>query len=78
MENTYVILSTRTENEILYTTVKYNDSFIVDVAHYNPQSPEEIHQNLVNRGLSEISRMQMVERLSIVVDEIPTGVTVTF
>jgi hypothetical protein len=63
---TYKILNKRVQDQILYTEVEYSfDRGIVtvEVAHFNPQSTEEIDINLLNRAESELQKIQIIEQL---------------
>lgn len=74
---TYKILTTRTMDVTLITTVEYNfDSVIstVDVPHYMPQSQTEIEANIVNASQSELARLQAIEVINTLVSELPVNV----
>jgi len=75
---TYKILSTRQQEQILFTEVEYNfDGQIVttEVAHFNPQSKEEIEQNVTNRAQSELQKLQSTGQVSSLVLEIQLNKT---
>jgi hypothetical protein len=78
MQGNYVILSTRVEETYISTTVQYNENLTIDVFHFNPASVEEIHQNIVNRGLTEMQKIIIKEQLDRIVNEIPVGETINF
>lgn len=64
---TYKILSTRQREQTLFTEVEYNfdgQIIITEVAHFSPQSTEEIEQNIINRAQSELQKITIVEQLS--------------
>jgi hypothetical protein len=64
---TYKILSTRQDNELLYTLVEYNfngNILEIEVAHFNPQSTEEIENNIINRAASELQRLEKIQQLN--------------
>ncbi len=74
---TYKILSTRQNEESLYTLVEYNfDGTIitVDVAHFAPKSVQEIEQNIKNRASTELYKIQASEQLSTIIADIPIAV----
>lgn len=60
----YTILNT-SQNETIFTEIEftYNDGTkeIIEVAHFNPQSIEEIQQNIQNRYESEILKKTLGE-----------------
>ena len=73
---TYKILSTRQIDEILFTTVEYNfDGNIVtiEVAHFMPKSEEEIKQNIINRALTEVAKIEASATISTIVESIVIG-----
>jgi hypothetical protein len=75
---TYKILSTRQIDEILFTTVEYNfDGNIVtiEVAHFMPKSEEEIKQNIINRALTEVAKIEASATISTLVESIVIGET---
>jgi len=78
MKNKFTILSTRTDAEILFTTVRYNNDFEVEVAHYSPKDDAEIIQNIINRGLTELEKRKRIEELDNILPLIQTGVEITF
>lgn len=56
---TYKILSRRTEQTV-FTTVEYDfdgQTVIVDVAHFMPNSEEDIIQGIENRAVTEQNRL---------------------
>lgn len=58
---TYRILNTRTLDQILYTLVEYtfeNDVVEVEVAHFEPQSKEDIISGITNRAASEQRKLE--------------------
>lgn len=64
---TYKILSTRQQEQILFTEVEYNfDGQIIttEVAHFNPQSTLAIEENIINRAASELNKLQSVEQIN--------------
>lgn len=75
---TYKILNTRQQEQILFTEVEYNfdeQLVVAEVAHFNPQSKEEIEQNIVNRAQSELQKLQSIEQVSSLVSEIKLNET---
>ena len=74
----YKILNTRQQEQILFTEVEYNfdeQLVVTEVAHFNPQSKEEIEQNIVNRAQSELQKLQSIEQVSSLVSEIKLNET---
>lgn len=58
---TYKILSTRNVDQTLYTLVEYtfeNDIIEVEVAHFEPQSKEDIVLGITNRAASELRKLE--------------------
>lgn len=78
MENKFVILSTRTESEFLYTLVRYNDEFEVEISHFAPKDAAEVNQNIINRGLSEIERRQLAVEVQALVPQIEVNIDILF
>jgi hypothetical protein len=76
--NTFLILEYRTDGDILFTKVRYNDDFEVEVAHYYPKDDAEINQNIINRGLTEIEKRKRIEDLENILPLIQTGVEIKF
>ena len=63
---TYKILSTRQADAILYTEVEYTlgeTTTIVEVAHFNPKSKEEVETSIINRADSELKNIQIAEQV---------------
>lgn len=63
---TYKILSTRQANTILFTEVEYTlgeTTTIVEIAHFNPKSKEEVEVNILNRADSELQNIQMTQQI---------------
>ena len=77
-KNTFVILEYRTDAEMLYTKVRYNDEFEVEINHYAPKDDAEIIQNIINRGLTELEKRKKAEQLQEAISKIKTGVEITF
>lgn len=77
----YIINSTRQENEILITNVTMTlDSGVVldlEVAHFSPKSFDEIHQNIINRSISEQSRLDAINNMSNLINQIPLNQIIT-
>jgi len=71
---TYKILTTRQQEQILFTEVEYdfekNGKVIVEMAHFNPQSKEEVETNITNRAQSELQKLQIIESINLLVPEI--------
>jgi hypothetical protein len=67
---TYKIISTRQLKETLFTTVEYNfDGKIIsnEVAHFMPQSQEEIEQTIINNAQSILTQKQAEERIATII-----------
>jgi hypothetical protein len=63
---TYKILSTRQADAILYTEVEYTlgeTITVVEVAHFNPKSKEEVETSIINRADSELKNIQIAEQV---------------
>lgn len=63
---TYKILSTRQTDAILYTEVEYTlgeTIIVVEVAHFNPKSKEEVETSIINRADSELKNIQIAEQV---------------
>ena len=77
----YIINSTRQENEVLITNITMTlDSGVVldlEVAHFFPKSFEEIHQNIINRSISEQSRLDAINNMSNLINQIPLNQIIT-
>ena len=70
---TYKIINTRQIETILYTEVEYDfDGTIVliEVAHFNPQSKEEIETNILNRASSELIKIEISNSISGLINDI--------
>jgi hypothetical protein len=73
---TYKILSTQQAGETLITLVEYNfDGTIIttEIAHFMPQSTEEIEQNIINRASSEIARIEASTTVTTLIGSIIIG-----
>jgi hypothetical protein len=77
-ENKFVILSTRTDREFLYTLVRYNDEFEVEVAHFAPKDINEINQNIINRGLTEIEKKRLALEIQALIPQIEVNKDIIF
>ena len=67
---TYKIISTRQSKEILFTTVEYNfDGEIIsnEVAHFMPQSQEEVEQTIVNNSQSILAQKEAEDRIATII-----------
>jgi hypothetical protein len=63
---TYKILSTRQADAILYTEVEYTlgeTTTVVEVAHFNPKSKEEVETSIINRADSELKNIQIAKQV---------------
>ena len=59
--STYTILSTRQEENLLFTMVEYDfDGTIlkIEIPHYAPQSVQDIEQGIINRGITELKKIE--------------------
>ena len=59
--STYTILSTRQDENLLFTTVEYDFSGTivkVEIPHFAPQSVQEIEQGIINRGVTELKKIE--------------------
>jgi hypothetical protein len=74
---TYKILSTRQNEEILYTEVEYNfDGKLVtiDMGHSSPRSAQEIEDNIKLRASTELYKIQAATQLTSIVNELQVDV----
>lgn len=78
MNNKFVILNTRTDGEFLYTLVRYNDEFELEVTHFAPKSVDEVNQSIINRGLSEIQKRQLAAEVEVLVPQIEINKDIIF
>jgi hypothetical protein len=76
----FKINTTSQNGEILTTNVTYTfdcgSELTVDIAHYLPNSVEEIKQNIINRSISEKIKMNTVNNMSNIINEIPVNQTI--
>jgi hypothetical protein len=73
---TYKITATRQIEEILFTTVEYNfDGNIVttEVAHFMPNTEEEIIQNIISRAASELVKIEAATTITTLIGSIIIG-----
>lgn len=73
---TYKILSTRQVDETLFTTIEYNfDGNIVttEIPHFMPNTEDEITQNIINRALTEIAKIQASSAVTTLLENIVIG-----
>jgi hypothetical protein len=74
------ILSKRAEEETIITVVQYDytDDFVgtttVEVYHYRPLTVDEIVIGIVNRGESEKRKLQSLEVVQDLLNDIPTQI----
>jgi hypothetical protein len=78
MENKFTILSTRADGEFLYTLVRYNDEFEVEISHFAPKDTNEVTQNIINRGLSEIEKRALAAEVQDLEPQIKVNVNIKF
>lgn len=74
---TYKILSTRQNEEILYTEVEYNfDGKLVtiDLGHSAPRSSQEIEDNIKLRATTELYKIQATAQLTELISKLPIDV----
>lgn len=73
----YIINSTRQENEVVITntTIMYDEmtSITIDISHYMPKDVNDIHLNIINRSISEKAKMDSINNITNLVNEIPTN-----
>lgn len=75
---TYKILNTRTQDQMIFTEVEYNfDNQIVsvEVGHYNPNSYDDIDNNIIERAQSELNKLNMVNQVNSILPLIELNVT---
>lgn len=76
----YKINSTKQDGEILTTNVTYTfdcgTELTIDVAHYLPNSVADIKQNIINRSISELTKMNLVNNMTNIINEIPVNQTI--
>lgn len=76
----YIINNTKQEGEILTTNVTYTfdcgSQLTVDVSHFMPGSVAEIKQNIINRSISEKTKMDAVNGMSDLINAINIGETI--
>lgn len=71
---TYKILNTRTVGETLFTEVEYDfDGTIVtvDIPHFMPGTSQDVINNIINRATSEQVKLQAIENLPTVIENLP-------
>ena len=76
----YKILNVAQEDDTIKTTVEMTLSDrieTVDIAHFRPQSVTDINQNIVDRLLTEQSKIDAVKIASSISSEIAIGETIT-
>jgi len=74
---TYKILSTRQNEEILYTEVEYNfDGTIVtiDLGHSAPRNTQEVEDNIKLRATTELYKIQATAQLTSIVNDLQVDV----
>ena len=73
----YKIISVEKSNESLITTVlmtlSNGTNITVDIAHFRPKDISEINQNIVDRLLTEQSKLDVVQTLESLSSEIVLG-----
>ncbi len=77
---TYKILSKTQYSESLNLSVEYtfddNSTLVTDVAIFAPSTVEDVNQSIINRGLTEQTRMNMANQVASIIPQIEVGVTV--
>lgn len=77
----YIINNIRQENEIVITnttiTLDGGSIITVDISHFMPQSIKDIENGIVNRAISEQAKIDTINNLSNLIDQIPTNQTIT-
>ena len=71
---TYTILRTEQKEDTLFTDIEYTfdsgEVIIVSVAHFQPQSKEEVIIGIENRGISEEQKLNASKKISEIVKEL--------
>ena len=77
----YIINSIRQENEIVITdvtiTLDSGDIINCEIAHYMPKDTQDIHQNIINRSISEQAKLDSIKDLSNLINQIPINKIIT-
>jgi hypothetical protein len=71
---TYKILNTKTIDETLFTEVEYDFDgkiIVVDIPHFMPKSSQEVINNILNRASTEQIKINYIESLQNVINELP-------
>lgn len=74
---TYKIISTRQSLETVYTLVEYNydgEVVTVEIAHFAPQTVADIEQGILNRGVTELQRLQYLKSIGQVLTSLELNV----
>jgi len=70
----YIINSTTQENEVIITnvtmTLDSGNILTLDIPHFLPKSIQEIQQNIINRSITEQIKLDAINNLSNLMDEI--------
>ena len=78
---TYTITDTRQEGEILLTNLNMilddGTELQLEVAHFMPKSFDEIHQNIINRSISEQSKLETIRNMPDLINQIPINQPIT-
>lgn len=76
----YIINSISQEGEIVTTnvTITLDNSQVitVDVAHFLPNTFDDINQGIVNRALSEQKKLDAISNIANLIENIPTNQTI--
>lgn len=76
----YIINSISQEGEIVTTnttiTLDTGTVITVDIAHFLPNSFDDINQGIINRALSEQKKIDALNNISILIENIPTNQTI--
>ena len=71
---TYKILNTKTIDETLFKEVEYDFDgkiIVVDIPHFMPKSSQEVINNILNRASTEQIKINYIESLQNVINELP-------
>lgn len=72
----YEVLESIQDGETITTKVKYDFGGVeveIDVPHFSPDSLSTIEQGIVNRGLSELRKIQSISKNEDLIKQIEIG-----
>jgi uncharacterized FAD-dependent dehydrogenase len=78
---TYKILAISQIDDAIITSVQLgldSDLITLDITHFRPNSLEEINNNIINRAISEQSKIDAKTACADIAITIPIGILVTF